>query len=128
MKKPPNPTGKGGFKKGVSGNPGGRPKVLKEALAEERQYAPDVLRRIRIIALEEPDPRAAVVAGREFLDRTVGKPTVAVQLTGAEGGPIEVQHVDIRKLSIEQLRQLESLLAAAAGPKPGEGEGGAGST
>jgi hypothetical protein len=27
-----NPTGKGGFKKGQSGNPGGRPKTHKEAL------------------------------------------------------------------------------------------------
>lgn len=123
-----NPTGKGGFQKGKSGNPGGRPKVVKEVLEEERQHFADVLRRIRLIALRDLDTKTAVVAGREWMDRTVGKPTMAVQLTGAEGKAIEVQHVDIRKLSTEQLEQLESLLSAAAGTKPGDGEGGTGAT
>ena len=36
-----NPTGKGGFKKGVSANPGGRPKIT---LADGRSLRPNAAR------------------------------------------------------------------------------------
>src|SRR2546428_1196909 len=39
MRKPGNPTGKGGFKKGQSGNPGGRPKELKGIQELARSHA-----------------------------------------------------------------------------------------
>jgi Family of unknown function (DUF5681) len=69
-----NPTGRGGFQPGQSGNPGGRPKEVREVktLARERTArAIDVLSRI----MDDPKaPSAArVAAARELLDRGHGR-------------------------------------------------------
>jgi len=39
-----NPTGKGGFAKGRSGNPGGRPHALVSVMAEARLHTLDAIR------------------------------------------------------------------------------------
>jgi hypothetical protein len=41
-----------------------------------------------LIALAKGGDLAAI---RELLDRTAGKPTIPVEVTGAEGGPIQVE-------------------------------------
>ncbi|MBV8745865.1 MAG: hypothetical protein JO134_12580 [Xanthobacteraceae bacterium] len=50
MGNPRNPTGKGGFKPGQSGNPGGKPKQLKavlELLRDDTQASIDRLKHLR---------------------------------------------------------------------------------
>lgn len=74
-----NPSGRGGFQPGVSGNPGGRPKEVREVkvLARERTAsAIEVLTKI----MEDPKaaPAARVAACRELLDRGYGRPESSV--------------------------------------------------
>ena len=69
-----NPTGKGGFQKGQSGNPGGRSKLpadIREAFKAKAPEALEVLTR----CLQSGDDRIAMMAAQAILDRGYGKPT-----------------------------------------------------
>lgn len=56
-----------------------------------REFAPEALMALKRIMEDEGTPHAArVSAADKILDRAYGKPAQAVQLTGDEGGPIEV--------------------------------------
>ena len=74
-----NHTGKGGFKPGRSGNPGGRPKGYAEIIAAARSHGEAALK-VLVAALKAKDPRLRVIAAQTLLDRGYGKPaqTVAV--------------------------------------------------
>src|SRR5262249_16347587 len=95
----PNPTGKGGYVKGQSGNPGGRKKKvfgdlrgvagkptgprpyrkIADLSAEARNYASlalDVLAEI----VEKGNNRDRLTAARELLDRGFGRPIQAVDM------------------------------------------------
>lgn len=63
------------FQKGVSGNPGGKSKILGEIQSLARKHSPRSFARI-LELVEDPDPRVALVAAREVLDRAYGKPRV----------------------------------------------------
>ena len=72
-----NPTGKGGFQKGQSGNPGGRPKVpadIREAFKARAPQALEVLTR----CLQSDDDRIAMMAAQAILDRGYGRPTQSI--------------------------------------------------
>ena len=47
-----NTEGKGGFKKGRSGNPGGRPKEIGEVRELARQYTPQAIEALQTIVTE----------------------------------------------------------------------------
>jgi hypothetical protein len=70
-----NPTGKGGFKKGASGNPGGIQK-LPENTEEMRKGIYDELYTLARRATAE---RVRLEACRELLDRFDGKPVGAAE-------------------------------------------------
>ena len=71
-----NPTGRGGFQKGRSGNPGGRPKEVGEVRDLARQYTPAAIEALEGVMSSPTAPAAARVAAAEaLLNRAWGKPT-----------------------------------------------------
>ena len=72
-----NPTGKGGFRRGQSGNPGGRSKLpadIREAFKAKAPQALEVLTR----CLQSGDDRVAMMAAQAILDRGYGRPTQSI--------------------------------------------------
>ena len=61
------------WKKGQSGNPGGRPKSLADIQALAREYAGASVEALAA-ALKHKDPRVKMVAAGMLLDRGYGKP------------------------------------------------------
>jgi len=61
------------FKKGQSGNPGGRPKENAEVKELARAHGPKAIAKLAEL-LDGDDPRVAVSAAQALLDRGYGKP------------------------------------------------------
>jgi hypothetical protein len=80
------------FKKGQSGNPGGRPKGQTEVKALISAKHPDLIARLFAIALHGEE-KASVSAIKELLDRSLGKPTQAIDVSGSLGLPAVVEFV-----------------------------------
>ena len=82
------------FKKGVSGNPGGKPKRLREVARVElapprdvtrgaiatlaRSYAPMAIEELARIVREGKSERFRIMAAEALLDRALGKPKVSI--------------------------------------------------
>ena len=60
------------FQKGVSGNPGGKPKKHEDVKALARQHSKAALNRI-VELISSSDERVAIMAAKEVLDRAYGK-------------------------------------------------------
>jgi hypothetical protein len=62
-----------------------------------------------------PDYATRIVAAREILDRGLGRPRQAVELTGEDGRPIELANagLDLRKLTNDELDALQRLVDRA---------------
>ena len=67
-----NKTGKGGFNKGKSGNPGGRPKANIEVKAAIQERGQEMVDRLFELMASE-DERIALGATGELFDRGYGK-------------------------------------------------------
>jgi hypothetical protein len=78
------------FKKGQSGNPGGRPKEDDELKKLARVHTKDALERL-VFWMQSDNPKASVSASNSLLDRGYGKPSQAI--TGPDGGAIPVAFV-----------------------------------
>jgi hypothetical protein len=78
-----NRTGRGCFKKGESGNPGGRPKLSAEMREIFQSRGPEAAE-ILVKHLHATDPRVSVAAAREILDRAYGKPVQSINVDREE--------------------------------------------
>ena len=74
MRKPKKAARDTRFKKGQSGNPGGRPKELEEVKELARAYTVDAIERLAFW-MRSNDPKASVAAANALLDRAWGKAT-----------------------------------------------------
>jgi hypothetical protein len=83
--------GNPGWLPGVSGNPGGRPKGLAELVkAETRDGAELIDFYLRVLRGKRQPMRYRLEAAARLADRGFGKALQQMELTGPEGGPMEV--------------------------------------
>lgn len=79
------------FRKGHSGNPGGRPKALAEVQELARQYVPAAIGELARLALKAKSETARIAACRELLDRGYGKSRQALEIAPERSrDPIQV--------------------------------------
>ena len=87
------------FRKGQSGNPGGRPKVLGEVQELARQYAPKAIVELARLALKAKSETARIAAIRELLDRGYGRPRQAIEVSVPADNPLQLLLDEIDALS-----------------------------
>jgi hypothetical protein len=100
--KAPNNGGK--WKKGQSGNPGGRAKQDYQIKELARKKCPKALRILEQIA-EGDDPRAAVSACMGILAYGIGKPVQQVDLTNSDGSMSQAWLAAMRSVDTEATEQ-----------------------
>lgn len=103
------------FEKGKSGNPGGRPRATMpdgRSLAEAaREHSPKALA-VLVYALKSEKIETAMAAAQALLDRGFGRAAQSIELTGAEGGPVQTTaKLDVTGLSEQTLREIAALRA-----------------
>jgi Family of unknown function (DUF5681) len=111
------------FKKGQSGNPGGRPKVVAEVKELAREHTAEAIKTLVSIMNDSKSPPAArVSAANALLDRGYGKPPQ--HLTGESGTSYVVRLPEVAKSAEEweaSVRAKLSLASDQASPKPETG-------
>lgn len=85
-----NPTGKGGFKKGKSGNPGGRKRETGDVRELARQYTKEAIETLKQVMLSDERGAARVAAAQALLDRGYGRPMQAMEVSGPDQSPIHI--------------------------------------
>src|ERR1700745_923007 len=91
------------FRKGQSGNPGGRPKVLAEVQELARQHAPSALTELARLALKAKSETTRIASIRELLDRGYGRPRQAVEVSAPAGDPLQELFDEIDALNRKRL-------------------------
>jgi HEAT repeat protein len=89
------------FPKGISGNPGGRPKVLGDVQALARQKSPEAINTLANIMDDQKAPPAArVAAANALLDRGYGKPTQPISQILAKIDPASISDEELAAIAI----------------------------
>jgi hypothetical protein len=108
------------FRKGESGNPGGRPKVLAEVQELARQHAPSAITELARLALKAKNETARIAAIRELLDRGYGRPRQAMEVSLPGADPLDGLRLLMEEIdAIERKRTYKQVSneTAEAGPK-----------
>ena len=87
------------FRKGQSGNPGGRPKVLGDVQELARQHAPAAIVELARLALKAKSETARIAPIRELLDRGYGRPRQAMEVSLPADNPLQLLLDEIDALS-----------------------------
>ncbi len=88
------------FQKGVSGNPGGRPKVLGDVQELAREQSPHAINTLaEIMNNEKTPPAGRVAAANALLDRGYGKPTQPISKTLAKVDPSTVSDEELTAIA-----------------------------
>lgn len=98
------------FKKGQSGNPGGRPKMPEDLKRAMQGLAEDAIKVLQE-AMQSDDLRARILAAAHVLDRGYGKPTQAVDLTAKTD--FGAAHLEALKASMQSRREDRAAAEAA---------------
>jgi hypothetical protein len=115
-----NPTGRGGFKKGQSGNPGGRPHALVSVMEEARKLTLDAMRVLSELMHGAKSDSVRLNAAEAILSRGWGRPVQAFQVDG------QFANRKLNELNNEELAAFEKRLANAEPQQQTTGyEGGA---
>jgi hypothetical protein len=108
----PNPTGVGGFQSGQSGNAGGRPRSASAIQLLALRYCREAVElAARIMREGTKDDSVRLAAIREILDRGVGKPVAAVDLSLTLAKRLE-------DMSPDELREFRAKYAAMTTASP----------
>ena len=117
-----NHTGKGCFRPGQSGNPGGRPAVSAEIRVLARERTPEAINILTEIMRDPKAPPAARVAAcRELLDRGYGRPESSLNAkieTHSEQLDFSLLSPEERAAVTEFLDQVRPILEKAKVQKP----------
>ena len=92
------------FRKGQSGNPGGRPKIVAEVQELARQHAPAAIAELGRLALKARNETTRVAAIRELLDRGFGKPRQGLEITPSTINPVQQLLDEIDECSRNEVR------------------------
>ena len=77
-----NTTGRGGFEKGKSGNPGGRPRQLASVMHEARRHTLEAIRILTKLMRTADSESVRLNAAEAILSRGWGRPIQALQVDG----------------------------------------------
>lgn len=107
--------GHGGRRPGAGRKRGYVSQAKRDIAERAKEHGDAALGVLVKIAKDEQQPAAArVSAANAILDRGYGKPMQAVEMTGANGGPIETRTIDASKLSTATLAELLAARDAGA--------------
>lgn len=78
------------FRKGQTGNAGGRPKEAAEVKAYAQKFTIEAIDELVKLMRKSKDPKTRKAAADSILDRAIGKPVQGVEVTGKNGGSIAI--------------------------------------